>query len=324
METIGSIRLVRRLGAGSFATVWLGQDTAHHHHPVAVKILAENWSDNEDVRNRFLAEARLMNRINDERIVRVHSLGVLPDSRPYFVMDYCNAGSLNDRRRSPGDPLETLRLCAEACRALDVLHRHRVVHRDVTPGNLLLQVNDQPLGGAPHLRAGMPRVRLADLGVAKELIGQQGVTMTAGTPAFMAPEQATGRPLGAHSDIYALACVTYAVLTGDPPFPVKSVQDVMLLSAESVPPPLADRIGAPPDLDRLLQAALSVDPARRPASAEAMGIALHRIADAMAPARGGFAEATRVVPPSARIAAPDSPASHSSPAPFRPTVAPPA
>lgn len=282
MDRIGRYRLVRRLGAGSFATVWLGRDD-DLQVDVAVKILADNWSTNTDVRNRFLAEARLMRRIRDERIVRVYDIGTLPDGRPYFVMDYCDAGSLNDLRRSPGDPVRTLRLCAEACRALDVLHRHQVVHRDVTPGNLLLDTKPD----------GSLRVLLADLGVAKEMVGQQGATMTAGTPAFMAPEQATGHSLGPQSDIYAMACVTYAVLTGEPPFPVRSVQDVTARPARQRPAPLAARIGAPPHLDGLLQAALSVDPVRRPPTADVMATALDQIAAAMAAAPVPHPEATR-------------------------------
>lgn len=270
MNAIGRYRLVRRLGAGSFATVWLGRDD-DLQVDVAVKILADNWATNVDVQNRFLAEARLMRRIRDERIVRVYDVGTLPDGRPYFVMDYCNAGSLSDVRRSPGDPVRALRLCAEACRALDVLHRHHVVHRDVTPGNLLLDSNPD----------GSVRVLLADLGVAKEMVGQQGATMTAGTPAFMAPEQATGRALGPRSDIYAMACVTYAVLTGRSPFAVKSVPEVIARSADEKPASLAASVGAPPHLDGLLQAALSVDPDRRPPTADVMARALDQIADAM-------------------------------------------
>lgn len=270
MQKIGRYRLVRRLGAGSFATVWLGRDD-DLDVDVAVKILAENWSTNADVRSRFLAEARLMRRIRDERIVRVYDIGTLPDDRPYFVMDYCDAGSLADLRRNPTDPVRTLRLCAEACRALDVLHRHQVVHRDVTPGNLLLDANPD----------GSVRVLLADLGVAKEMVGQQGMTMTAGTPSFMAPEQATSGALGAWSDIYAMACVTQAVLTGRTPFAVKTVNDVMHRDGSEQPEPVAASVGAPPELDALLRSALALDPAHRPRSAQEMGAALDRIAEAM-------------------------------------------
>lgn len=286
MDRIGRYRLVRRLGGGSFATVWLGRDD-DLRVDVAVKILADNWTANADVRNRFLAEARLLDRIRDERIVGVHEVGTLPDGRPYFVMDWCDAGSLDDLRRSPGDPARTLRLCAEACRALDVLHRHRVVHRDVTPGNLLL---DTALDGSL-------RVLLADLGVAKEMVDQQGSTMTAGTPAYMAPEQATGRALGPSADVYAMACVTYAVLTGEPPFGVRTVQDVLARTAKERPAPLAARIGTPPDLDRLLRSALAVDPERRPSSAVVMAAELDRIADAMtAPSLPGPKEPLPVIP----------------------------
>ena len=284
MQRIGRYRLVRRIGAGSFATVWLGRDE-DLDVDVAVKILADNWATNEDVRSRFISEARLMRRIRDERIVRVYDVGTLPDGRPYFVMDYCDTGSLSDLRRSPTDPVRALRLCAEACRALEALHRHRIVHRDVTPGNLLLDTNPD----------GSVRVLLADLGVAKEMVGQQTMTMTAGTPAFMAPEQATGGALGPWSDIYAMGCVTHAVLTGHPPFVVKTVNDVMARGAHEFPEPLAAALGAPPLLDELLRAALALDPAHRPRSAAVMAGALDQVADAMG-ARAG-AKAPSPPPP---------------------------
>lgn len=258
METVGRYRLVRRIGAGSFATVWLGRDD-DLDVDVAVKILADNWADNDNVRNRFLAEARLMRRIRDPRVVRVYDIGALPDGRPYFVMDYCDAGSLQDLRREPPDPATALHLCAEACRALAVVHRAQVVHRDVTPGNLLLDRS-----------SGTLRVMLADLGVAKEMVEQAGATMTAGTPAYMAPEQATGDPIGPRSDLYAMASVTYAVLTGQPPFPVRSVQDLLRRPPGTMPPMLSPVLGTPPRLDDVLVAALSFDPALRPPSAEVM------------------------------------------------------
>ncbi|OYO07138.1 serine/threonine protein kinase [Enemella evansiae] len=266
METVGRYRLVRRIGAGSFATVWLGRDD-DLDVDVAVKILADNWAGNDNVRNRFLAEARLMRRIRDPRVVRVYDIGSLPDGRPYFVMDHCDAGSLQDLRREPTDPATALHLCAEACRALAVVHRAQVVHRDVTPGNLLLDRS-----------SGSLRVMLADLGVAKEMVEQAGATMTAGTPAYMAPEQATGDPLGPRSDLYAMACVTYAVLTGQPPFPVRSVQDLLRRPPGTMPPLLSPVLGTPPRLDEVLIAALSFDPALRPPSAEIMAEELDRAA----------------------------------------------
>ena len=178
VQMIGRYRLTRRLGSGSFATVWQGHDD-DLDVPVAVKVLADNWSDNTDVRGRFLTEARIMRRIHDPRIVRVYDIGTLDDGRPYFVMDYADGGSLENLRKRGLPPAQALRLCAEASRALNVLHVNDVVHRDVTPGNILLN----------RTRTGELQVLIADLGVAKSMVGESGATMTAGTPAYMALEQ---------------------------------------------------------------------------------------------------------------------------------------
>lgn len=268
MDKIGRYRLTQRIGAGSFATVWKGRDD-ELEADVAVKILADNWADNEDVRSRFLAEAKLLRRIQDERVVRVYDIGTLPDGRPYFVMDYANGGTLEQLRKSPVEPGRVLRLCAEAARALEVLHRHRIIHRDVTPGNILLD----------HSETQGLRVLLADLGVAKKMVDRAGATMTAGTPAYMALEQATGSPFDARADIYSMGAVTYALLSGKPPFPVKTLADLLSRNPAIGPAPIADRIGAPAALDALLAASLSPDPNRRPQTAEIMSIALDQLAE---------------------------------------------
>ncbi len=270
MDKIGRYRLTQRIGAGSFATVWKGHDD-DLDVPVAVKILADNWADNDDVRSRFLSEARLLRRLQDERIVRVYDIGTLPDGRPYFVMDYCNGGSLELLRKHPAEPGRVLRLVAEAARALEVLHRHHIIHRDVTPGNILLSQSE----------TGQVRVLLADLGVAKSMVDRVGATMTAGTPAYMALEQANGTQLDQRADIYSIGAVAYALLSGRPPFPVKTLADLLSRNPAVNPAPIADRIGAPPALDALLFAALSPDPNQRPQTAEIMAAALDQIADVL-------------------------------------------
>lgn len=269
MEKIGRYRLTRRLGAGSFATVWEGRDD-DLDVDVAVKILADNWADNEDVRGRFLAEARLMRKIRDDRIVRVYDIGTLPDGRPYFVMDYADSGSLDDLRKQGLPPRRALQLCAEASRALHVLHKNDVIHRDVTPGNILLG----------HNNAGELKVLIADLGVAKQSVGAAGATMTAGTPAYMALEQATGVGILDHrADVYSMAAVTYAMLTGRPPFRVRTLSDLLTRDPNLEPAPIAAQFGAPPMLDGLMLSALAPQPGRRPPSAEVLGTALDQIAD---------------------------------------------
>lgn len=266
MEMIGRYRITGRIGSGSFATVYQGQDDTLDV-PVAVKVLADNWATNDDVRARFLAEARLLRRISDERVVRVYDIGTTERGQPYFVMDLANGGSLEQLRRRLAPPGLALRLTAEAARALEVLHRNQLVHRDVTPGNILLT----------NTATGV-RVMLADLGVAKSLLDEYRDTMTAGTPAYMALEQANSTQLDQRSDIYSLACVTYALLTGHPPFPVKTLAELLGRNHAIGPAPIAERLGAPQLLDQVMASALSPDPNRRPQTAAQFADVLDKLA----------------------------------------------
>src|SRR5690606_6103662 len=226
----------------------------------------------EDVRQRFLSEARIMRKIRDERIVQVYDIGTLEDGRPYFVMDFIDGGSLDDLRKQRVEPERALRLCAEACRALQVLHDNDIIHRDVTPGNLLISRGS----------SGETPVLVADLGVAKSMIDAVGATMTAGTPSYMAMEQATGIGVLDHrADVYSLTALTYAMLTGEPPFKVRSLADILGRGPQAEPRPIAEEVGAPPILDALMVAGLSADPQQRPPSAEALAQALESIADQM-------------------------------------------
>lgn len=297
MDTIGRYRLERRLGAGSFATVWLGRD-GELGRPVALKVLAEGWVSDADVRARFLAEAQILRRINDPRLVQVHDIETLDGERPYIVMDYIDGGSLDDLRRTGLPPSRALRLSAEACRALAVLHDHGIVHRDVTPGNLLLRA--EPGAG--------PRVLVADLGVARSTGDDPDTGLAAGTPSYMAPEQAAGLWTVDHrADVYALTAVSYAMLTGRPPFRIRSLAEIIARPAEATPPPLADRLGTPSSLDALLQSGLAGDPARRPPTALLLAEALDAVADELDEGRD-------LVPPA--LARPRSP--RPAPAPRHP------
>ncbi|MFJ9626228.1 serine/threonine-protein kinase [Streptomyces sp. NPDC101175] len=262
MQQLGRYVLEDRLGAGSFATVWKAYDP-ELDTDVAVKVLADNWASNADVRQRFLTEARLLRKISDPRVVRVHDVGV-QDDRPYFVMDYVRGGTLAEKV-GHCEPAEALRLAAEAGYAVQVLHDSGVVHRDIKPSNLLLDTAGTPAA-----------VRVADLGSAKQLADASGLTVTTGTPAYMAPEQAfqTGGFDG-RADVYALGVVTYELLTGRKPF--GSGGRATLLMAPTSPatlPTLPGELGVPNGIDALLSAALSVDPEDRPPTAQAFADAL--------------------------------------------------
>lgn len=267
---IGRYQLIRRIGAGAFATVWLGHDP-EFDVAVAIKVLADNWTADPGIRERFLSEARFLRLIHDRRVVHVYDIGTLADGRPYFVMDYLDGGSLEDLRKTPVAPAEALRLCAEAARGLEVLHRHQLVHRDVTPGNLLLA--DRP--------DGTRSVVVADLGVARSVADSSSGSMVVGTPSYMAPEQAGSGAVDHRADVYALCAVAYALLTGSPPYRVERVTDLLTRPADLEPAPIAVQLGAPETLDGLFRSGLATDPHRRPPTAALLADAFDQLAGAL-------------------------------------------
>jgi serine/threonine protein kinase len=172
---------------------------------VAIKVLAENWSHDLRVRERFLDEGRLLWRLDHERLVRVHAVGDLPDGRPYLVMAWARGGSLRELLAAGPVPAQTgMAVLHEVAAAAAVLHAHGIVHRDLTPGNVLFR---SPGGHGPG------EVLLADLGLAKALAAASGLTARAGTPGFMAPEQ--DDPLAvvdARADVFGLGRLGVALL----------------------------------------------------------------------------------------------------------------
>jgi serine/threonine protein kinase len=247
-ERIGRLRRVERIGVGGFASVWLYQDELLNS-PVAVKALADNWAARDDVRDRFLEEARILRRADSDHVVRVYDIGEI-DATPYFVMSYADRGSLATLLESE-DPLPadvTVDLIEQAGLGLDVLHRQGVIHRDIKPHNLLLRSTDG--GGA--------KVLIADLGVAKAVLHASGLTQVVGTPAYMAPEQATGLGLDQRADVHALGAVAYQMITGRL---VRNDLESVALGTPPLPPSRHDDL--PARVDEVLLRALDPDPERR-------------------------------------------------------------
>ncbi|MEV4536442.1 serine/threonine-protein kinase [Asanoa sp. NPDC049518] len=252
-ERIGSYTIERPLGAGSFAMVWLGHDASLGAR-VAIKVLAENWSHDLRVRERFLDEARMLWQLDHERVIRVYALGELPDGRPFMVMSWADGGSLRDRLASGTIRVgAALWLLREIAAGVAVLHERGIVHRDLTPGNVLFRSVDGVPGPSEQ-------VVIADLGLAKALAAASGLTARAGTPGYMAPEQ--DDPLAvvdARTDVYGLGRLGQRLLT------VSTDRRVRL------------RPGVPPSVADVLRRATAVRPADRYRNASAFGAALDDI-----------------------------------------------
>ncbi|WP_436533480.1 serine/threonine-protein kinase [Actinoplanes sp. HUAS TT8] len=225
IEFIGRYRIMRRLGRGAFADVFLAVDD-DLESPVAIKVLAGRWVLDADIRERFLNEARLLRRIGGPRLVGVHDIGQMPDGTPYFVMPYADRGTLEDRLAA-GRPVSAgaaFAVAREVALALRRVHEAGVVHRDVKPGNLL--IFSEPSGAEPAgktdadplLRAD-ERLVLGDFGLAKDLsMRATGLSLPAGTPGYMAPEQSdASAAVDQRADVYACSALLARMLVGRPP-----------------------------------------------------------------------------------------------------------
>jgi serine/threonine protein kinase len=224
--------------------VWLYRDD-ELQSDVAVKALADNWAQRLDIRDRFLQEARILRRADSDHVVRVYDVGEV-EGTPYFVMSYADLGTvanLLDRERSVSLD-RTLDLVSQAGAGLAVLHEQGSIHRDLKPANLLLRTDGPG-----------QRLMVADLGVAKAMLHASGLTHVVGTPAYMAPEQATGGGVDERADVYALAAVTYQLLTGRHAHE-GSIADLAHLEPPPAPSRLAD---LPESVDDVVLRALARD-----------------------------------------------------------------
>jgi eukaryotic-like serine/threonine-protein kinase len=262
----GRYELVRPLGHGAMATVDLVRDV-DLDRPVALKRLAENLGRDEELRRRFLREARLAARLSHPNVVRVFDVGE-DGGRPFIAMEYVEGETLADFVARQGRvPLaEAATLGVQICAGLAAAHAAGLVHRDVKPQNLLLGTDGV--------------LKLGDFGIA---VGYEGTRLTVagtvlGTAGYLAPEQARGEEVTAAADIYAVGAVLYELLTGEP---ARTVDSLAELGSDDGfdPPDLAARVpSARPELVAAVTACLSVRPEDRPASAAALARRLAPVA----------------------------------------------
>ena len=243
----GRYRLVRELGTGGMATVYLAQDVRHDRQ-VALKVLRADLGQTLG-NERFLREIRLAAGLSHPNILPLFDSGEAGGSL-YYVMPRVEGESLRDRlQRSPHLPVkEAVRIAVEVADALDYAHRHGVVHRDIKPENIMLQDG---------------HALVADFGVGKALsVANTGTPTTGGlsigTPAYMSPEQAAGDDVDGRSDLYSLGCVVYEMLVGEQPFTGANAQAVIAKRFVQTPADvIALRSGVPVPVARAVQKALA-------------------------------------------------------------------
>lgn len=277
-QQIGRYLVRERIGSGGFATVWRAYDP-ELEGDVAVKILAENWIERSDIRSRFVEEARMLRRADSDRVVRVYDIGTLDDDRPYFVMSHADGGTLADRLADGPLPVDdALGYIADAARGIAVLHDLGVLHRDIKPSNILF-----------HSTAAGERMMIADLGLAKAIAHASGFTVAAGTPGYMAPEQARmGGGLDKRVDVYALGALAYQMLTGHRPNSA---------TGERIAPPAEVRRDVPRDVDGLVMRALEPDRERRWADAKSLADTAETIRARLRAAEAPTPDAAAHAPP---------------------------
>ncbi len=255
----------RLLGRGGMATVYLAHDRLVDR-PVALKILRRELA-NSAAKERFTREIGVIGRLRHAHIVPLHDSGVY-DELPFYVMAYIEGESLQERVARDGAlPIaDVARFGAQVAEALAYAHREGVLHRDVTPGNILIADDN---------------AYVADFGIARLFNESTKVRTTEagfilGTPTYMSPEQASGeRECDGRSDIYSLGCVLYEVATGTPPFAGPTTQAIIAGRFGAPPPPAATlREDVPADLSDAIARAMMTSPGDRFQSAAEMCAAL--------------------------------------------------
>jgi serine/threonine protein kinase len=297
---LGDYRILDVLGGGGMGAVFLAEDVKLGRM-VALKTMLPALAASTAARQRFLREARAAAAIEHDHIVTIYQVG---EERgiPFIAMQLLRGESLDTRLQRAGrlSIAETIRIARETAAGLAVAHERGLIHRDIKPSNIWLEFNRDPAGSAesgalaPRVQSAAPpneigRVKILDFGLARSLASDSNLTRSGailGTPAYMAPEQARGRPVDNRADLFSLGCVLYRACTGEPAFRGSdAISTLMAVAEDNPPPPHQLNPDVPPRLSQLIMHLLAKDPAARPASARAVIGALQELGSTLAPGR---------------------------------------
>jgi len=251
--------LLEELGRGGMGVVYRARDL-NTERIVAVKVLQAHHLQEPDLVKRFRAEVRAVSSLDHPHILPIHEVGE-DNAIPFFSMKLTTGGSLaQNMGRYLGRPRESAQLLAKIARGVQHAHERGILHRDLKPGNILIDAAGEPY--------------VADFGLAKWIDDDRNLTMTSavlGTPHYIAPEQASGsRALTTAVDIYSLGAILYELMTGRPPFVGTSVLETLMASRKGSPErPSSLTAHVPRDLETICLKALQVEPSARYATARA-------------------------------------------------------
>jgi serine/threonine-protein kinase len=268
-------RLVRQVAVGGMGEVWVADDSALGRE-VAVKVLREEYTGQEDFLKRLRTEARNSAALSHPNIAQMYDYGE-QEGTGYLVMELVLGGPLADllEREPVLSPRRLLPILAQTARGLHHAHQAGVVHRDVKPGNILLEHADRTAAAGPV-------VKITDFGVslAANQAAMTATGMVMGTAQYLSPEQAVGKLATPLSDIYALGVVAYEATAGKRPFTGATPVDIAIAHVNNPVPPLPSTVH--PELAGLITQLLDKDPARRPGSAGGLADDLDTLAQAIA------------------------------------------
>jgi serine/threonine protein kinase len=263
-ERIAGYVLEAQIGAGGMAVVFRARDE-RLGRPVALKLLAAGLAADGAFRQRFIRESRAAAAVDHPNIIPVYEAGEA-DGVLFIAMRYVQGGDVRALidRSGPLPAARAWAIISQVAGALDSAHRHGLIHRDVKPGNILLDAAAAGQNRGPG-RGGQPEhVYLSDFGISKQPAGASSLTLAGqfvGTLDYIAPEQIDGRDLDGRADLYSLGCAAYELLSGKPPF--RQSQGLALVRAHlSDPPPMltAERRDLPVVIDRVLASAMAKSP----------------------------------------------------------------
>jgi serine/threonine protein kinase/TolA-binding protein len=274
-EIDGRYRVIELIGEGGMGKVYLAEHVEIGKR-VALKVLHPSYSRMPDLVERFRREARAASKIGHPNIVDVTDSGTTADGSVYFVMEYLEGVELGSviEREGALDVARALKITGQICRALSAAHREGIIHRDLKPENIFLITRD----GTADV------VKVLDFGIAKtteaEAARERRLTspgMAMGTPEYMSPEQAAGRPADARCDVYALGAIMYEMVTGIPPYSGDNFMEILTKKAtQDPPPPHVVRSELAPAVSELVTASMARSPGDRPQTMEALEYELNK------------------------------------------------